>query len=57
MAKTDIQTVAHLLREYAHRVSLRSGNPYRAKAYATAADTLTTLSQPLDRIIAAGRRA
>jgi hypothetical protein len=54
MVKTDTQTVARLLREYAHRVSLRGGNPYRAKAYATAADTLAALSQPLDRVIAAG---
>jgi DNA polymerase (family X) len=54
MAKTDTQAVARLLREYAHRASLRGGNPYRAKAYATAADSLTALSQPLDRIIAAG---
>jgi DNA polymerase (family 10) len=54
MAKTDTQTVARLLREYAHRASLRGGNPYRAKAYATAADSLAALSQPLDRIIAAG---
>jgi hypothetical protein len=54
MAKSDTQTVARLLREYAHRASLRGGNPYRAKAYSTAADSLAALSQPLDRIIAAG---
>jgi DNA polymerase (family 10) len=54
MAKTDIQTVARLLREYARRTSLRGGNPYRAKAYYQAADSLAALSEPLDRIIAAG---
>jgi DNA polymerase (family 10) len=54
MGKTDTQTVARLLREYAQRTSLRGGNPYRAKAYQTAADSLAALSQPLDRIIAAG---
>jgi DNA polymerase (family 10) len=54
MMKTDPKTVASLLREYAHRTSLRGGNPYRAKAYLRAADSLTALSQPLDRIIAAG---
>ena len=54
MVKTDTQTVARLLREYAHRSSLRGGNPYRAKAYLKAADSLGALSQPLDRIIAAG---
>jgi DNA polymerase (family 10) len=54
MVKTDTQTVARLLREYAQRTSLRGGNPYRAKAYATAADNLAALSQPLERLIAAG---
>ena len=54
LVKTDTQTVARLLREYAHRSSLRGGNPYRAKAYLKAADSLSALAQPLDRIIAAG---
>jgi DNA polymerase (family 10) len=54
MAKTDTQAVARLLREYAQRTSLRGGNPYRAKAYLTAADSLSALSQPLDHIIKAG---
>jgi DNA polymerase (family 10) len=54
MAKTDTQTVARLLMEYAHRTSLRGGNPYRAKAYLKAAESLGALSQPLDRIIKAG---
>ncbi|WP_143749060.1 helix-hairpin-helix domain-containing protein, partial [Mesorhizobium sp. WSM3868] len=49
MSKTDPRTVASLLREYAHRSSLRGGNPYRTKAYLRAADSLTALSQPLDR--------
>jgi DNA polymerase (family 10) len=54
MAKMDTQSVARLLREYAQRTSLRGGNPYRAKAYFTAADSLAALSQPLGRIVAAG---
>jgi len=54
MANTDTQTVARLLREYAQRSSLRGGKPYRSKAYFKAADSLGALSQPLDRIIAAG---
>ena len=54
MGKTDTQSVARLLREYAQRTALRGGNPYRAKAYFKAADSLGALSQPLDRIIAAG---
>ena len=53
MTKTDTQTVARLLREYAQRTSLRGGNPYRTKAYLRAADSLAALSQPLDRVIAA----
>jgi DNA polymerase (family 10) len=54
MAKMDTQAVARLLREYAQRTSLRGGNPYRSKAYARAADSLAALSQPLERVIAAG---
>jgi DNA polymerase (family 10) len=54
MSKTDTRTIASLLREYAQRTSLRGGNPYRAKAYLRAADSLSALSQPLDRLIAAG---
>ncbi|MEI9412477.1 MULTISPECIES: PHP domain-containing protein [Mesorhizobium] len=54
MAKTDTRTVASLLREYGHRTALRGDNPYRTKAYLRAADSLAALSQPLDRIIAAG---
>ncbi|TGT71792.1 MULTISPECIES: DNA polymerase/3'-5' exonuclease PolX [unclassified Mesorhizobium] len=54
MANTDPRTVASLLREYAHRTSLRGDNPYRTKAYLRAADSLAALSKPLDRIIAEG---
>src|SRR5436305_988042 len=46
MAKPDATDVASLLREYAQRVSLRPGNPYRAKAYARAADNAAALSEP-----------
>jgi len=44
-----------LLREYAQRTALRGGNPYRAKAYSRAADSLATLALPLDVLIAEGR--
>ncbi|PBB24003.1 MULTISPECIES: DNA polymerase/3'-5' exonuclease PolX [unclassified Mesorhizobium] len=54
MARLDTQSVARLLREYAQRSSLRGGNPYRAKAYLRAADSLRALSEPLERIIAEG---
>lgn len=55
MRMTDTSTVAELLREYALRSSLRGGNPYRAKAYARAADALATLTEPLDDLIAQQR--
>ena len=36
-------SVAALLREFGQRSALRGGNPFRAKAYARAADNLLTL--------------
>jgi DNA polymerase (family 10) len=54
MPANDAQTVANLLREYAHRSALRGANPYGTRAYLRAADSLLALSQPLDRVIAAG---
>ena len=51
MPKADTQSIAGLLREYAHRTALGGGNPYRAKAYARAADALTALAVPLDDLI------
>jgi len=51
----DSPTVAGLLREYAQRTALRGGNPYRAKAYARAADSLGALPVPLDQLISEGR--
>jgi hypothetical protein len=47
--------LARLLREFGQRSSLRGGNPYRAKAYARAAESLGALAQPLDPLIAEGR--
>src|SRR5437588_3205767 len=49
--KADTQQVAKLLREYAQRTALRGGNPYRAKAYSRAADSLAALAIPLNRLI------
>jgi DNA polymerase (family 10) len=51
MPNADAKTVAKLLREYAQRTALRGGNPYRAKAYSRAADSLTALAEPLDKLI------
>ncbi len=49
--RLDSQAVASLLREYAHRTALRGGNPYRARAYERAADSLSALTEPLDRLV------
>jgi len=51
----DARAVARLLREYAQRTALRGGNPYRAKAYGRAADSLTALAVPLHVIVAEDR--
>lgn len=55
MPAADNQTVAKLLREYAQRSALRGGNPYRAKAYSRAADSLAALAIPLHVLIEEGR--
>ena len=55
MATFDAQAVAQLLREFAAALSLRGGNPYRAKAYARAADSLPRLPCRWTRLVAAER--
>jgi DNA polymerase (family 10) len=55
MPQADTAEVAGLLREYAQRTALRGGNPYRAKAYSPAADSLSALAFPLDRLIEENR--
>ena len=55
MPSLDARAVARLLREYAQRTALRGGNPYRAKAYGRAADSLTALAVPLHVIVAEDR--
>jgi DNA polymerase (family 10) len=55
MAPADDRTVASLLREYAQRTALRGGNPYRAKAYSRAADSLAALAVPLHVLVAEER--
>jgi DNA polymerase (family 10) len=51
----DARAVARLLREYAQRTALRGGNPYRAKAYGRAADSLRALAVPLHVLVAEDR--
>ena len=55
MSSFDASSVASLLREFAQRTALHAGNPFRARAYARAADNLLALSLPLDRVIAEDR--
>ena len=55
MAAIDTSEVIKLLREFGQRVALRGGNPYRAKAYARAAESIGTLTVPLSEVIRKGR--
>ena len=55
MSKTDAPQVARLLREYAQRTALRGGNPYRARAYSRAADSLVAIAEPLNRLVEEAR--
>jgi DNA polymerase (family 10) len=51
----DASAVARLLREFGQRTALRGDNPFKAKAYARAADNLLTLGETLDDLIAQDR--
>jgi DNA polymerase (family X) len=55
MTSLDAFSVAALLREFGQCSALRGGNPFRAKAYARAADNLLALSLPLHQVIAQDR--
>ena len=55
MAQLDAAAVSKLLRELAQRLELAGGNPYRARAYARAADNLALSPLPLERLVAEGR--
>src|SRR6195952_1296124 len=55
MAKLDASQVAAMLAEYGRRSALRGGNPYRSKAYIRAAENLSALAEPLERIVEEGR--
>jgi DNA polymerase (family X) len=55
MATLDASAVARLLREFGQRTALRGVNPFKAKAYARAADNLLILSESLDDLIAQDR--
>ena len=51
MKRLDAAEVASLLIEYGRRTALAGGNPYRARAYVRAAESLAAQAEPLERII------
>ena len=51
MGKAAAPEVARLLLEYGRRTALAGGNPYRAKAYLRAAESLAAQTEPLARLI------
>src|SRR3569623_129280 len=55
MAKPDAAAVAKILQELAQRKELERETPYRARAYARAAENLSLSPEPLDRLIKEGR--
>jgi DNA polymerase (family 10) len=54
MARLDAYAVAILLRELGQRAILAGGNPYRARAYLKAAESLSALTVPLDTVVSKG---
>ena len=55
MVSLDASAVATLLVELGRRTALAGDNYFRAKAYQRAADRLSALVEPLDRVIAENR--
>ena len=51
MGKAAGPEVARLLLEYGRRTALAGGNPYRAKAYLRAAESLAAQTEPLERLV------
>jgi DNA polymerase (family 10) len=51
----DAAEVALLLRELGQRVELSGDSPFKARAYFRAAESLLTLTEPLDRLVAEER--
>ncbi len=55
MPKLNAPEVANLLRELGQRLELEGGNPYRARAYTRAAESLALSPVPLDQLVTEGR--
>ena len=52
MPSPNASQIASLLREFGRRAMLYGGNPYRAKAYLRAADSVAMLTEPIGELIA-----
>src|SRR3712207_4351399 len=55
MPLLDAPAVAKLLVEIGQRLALAGENPYKARSYSRAAQTLMALTMPLDVVVASGR--
>src|SRR5215218_6846574 len=55
MPDNDAAAVGRLLVEISQRLLLAGESPYKARAYARAAENLLTLTVPLETVIAQGR--
>src|ERR687896_195776 len=51
-AMLDASAVAKLLVELGQRIELSGDSPFKARAYHRAAESLVTLTEPLDKVIA-----
>ena len=51
MKRLETAEVVVLLIEYGRRAQLAGGNPYRARAYIRAAESLAAQTEPLDRLV------
>src|SRR6185437_11469945 len=55
MAKLTAAEISKVLHELGQRMLLEDGNPYRARAYSRAAESLALSPAPLDQLVAEGR--
>src|SRR4051812_13675961 len=54
MGSPSSEHVASLLREYGQRLALQGGNPYRCRAYVTAAEQVAAVGDSLGLLVARG---
>lgn len=51
MSAAETEDIIRLLKEFGQRIAFEGGNPYRARAYHTAAESLSAISDPIHAII------